>query len=114
MGVLGVGMMARRLLAWCLLAASSARGAAGAATELFVAPAHGQSGDSALARDGRTRATAFTALHHARDFIRGLPPAQRCRGVTVTVLGGDYSSLFRTIGRKHRLAERRVQVGIGP
>ena len=84
-------MMARSHLAWCLFVASSARGAAGAATELFVAPAHGQSGDSALARDGRTRATAFTALHHARDLIRGLPPAQRCRGVTVTVLGGDYS-----------------------
>ena len=82
-------MMARSLLAWLLLAASGARGAAGAATELFVAPAQG--GDSALARDGRTRATAFTALHHARDFIRGLPPAQRCRGVTVTVLNGDYS-----------------------
>ena len=54
---------------------------------LFVAPA---ASDGVL-RDGLSREAAFTSLTHARDAIRALPTKQRCRGVTVTILRGEYS-----------------------
>jgi hypothetical protein len=60
---------------------------------LFVAPASSDTGVLLRAGDGLSRKTAFTSLTHARDAIRALPTEQRCRGVTVTILRGEYSVL---------------------
>ena len=70
---------------------------------LFVAPVSSEAG-VLRAGDGLSRETAFTSLTHARDAIRALPMEQRCRGVTVTILRGEYS--VRDGGGRLQLDER--------
>ena len=70
---------------------------------LFVAPVSSEAG-VLRAGDGLSRETAFTSLTHARDAIRALPTEQRCRGVTVTILRGEYS--VREGGGRLQLDER--------
>jgi hypothetical protein len=62
-------------------------------TEFFVTtpPSPSKPAQQQPLRDGLFRETGFLSLHQARDAVRALPMEQRCRGVTVTILGGDYS-----------------------
>jgi hypothetical protein len=81
------------MLGWLLLfVASNLRTGThppAANTEFYVGT---RTSTTATVLDGLTRTSAFSSLVEARDAVRSLSDAARCRGVIVTVLGGEYNA----------------------